>query len=209
VTHAAGRHPLPAALEAELVTVRRAPIAALGFSEKAYSPYELVEGQQLVSDPSAQIVPRLLAEALDTRNDRVFRLVMLQVMALRGDTTVDTALMAAFGDPVLRPLAAYFLGRAGFEGYPARERTTVVRRLLLQALSTHLDDAGIYEDPWDHTTYRTSDLVLGAFVRIGGPASFTFVDPIERDMVGYTLHFPETERAGLLEQARRWPLRTR
>jgi hypothetical protein len=203
VTHAPTPHPLPAALEADLAKVRQAPLAAVGFGEKAYSPYELVEGQPLVSDPGPDIVPRLQAEALDRRNDRVFRLVMLQILALRREPAVDAALLAALADPVLRPLAAYFLGRPGFKGYPARERKTVAP--LLEALSAYLEDAGTYADPWYHRTYRTSDLVLGAFVRIAGPAAFTFVDPGDRDMVGYTLDLPEIERAGLLEQAKRWP----
>lgn len=204
VTHAPLQPPLPAPIEDALAKVRRAPLAALGFGEKAYSPYELVEGQPLVGDPSPDIVPRLRAEALDRRNDRVFRLVMLQILALRREPAVDTALLAALVDPALRPLAAYFLGRPGFKGYPARARKTVAP--LLEALAAYLDDAGTYDDPWYHTTHRTADLVLGAFVRIAGPAGFTFVDPGDRDMVGYTLDLPEVERAGLREQAKRWPV---
>ena len=199
------QHALPAALEAALADVRRAPLAAIGFGEKAYLPYEFVQGQELVTDPHPEIVPRLLAEALDRRNDPVFRFVMLQIMGLRGEVAVDAALMSALADPVLRPLAAYFLGRAGFKGYPQRERKTVAP--LLGALAPHLDDTGVYEDPWYHATHRTTDLVLAAFVRIAGPAAFTFVNPEDRDMIGYTLRFPERERAGLLEQARRWPIR--
>lgn len=202
VTHDPKQHPLPAALEAELSNIRRAPLAAVGFGEKAYLPYELVQGQDLVSDRSAEIVPRLLAEALDQRNDRVFRLVVLQLIGLRREPAVDTALVAALADPVLRPLAAYLLGRPGFKGYPARERKTVAP--LLKALSPYLADRSVYEDPWYHSMHRTADLVLGAFVRIAGPDSFTFVDPEERDMVGYTLRFPETERAGLQEQAQQF-----
>lgn len=202
VAHDPKQHPLPAALDAELSDIRRAPLAAVGFGEKAYLPYELVQGQDLVSDRSPEIVPRLFAEALDQRNDRVFRLVMLQIIGFRREPDADTALVTALADPVLRPLAAYLLARPGFKGYPARERKTVAP--LLQALSAYLDDPSVYDDPWYHSKHKTADLVLGAFVRIAGPDSFTFVEPGERDLVGYVLRFPERERAGLLEQAKQW-----
>lgn len=199
MTHEA-THRLSPPLEAELAVIRRDPLAALGFGEKAYLPYELIKGEDLARSREPELVPRLLAEALDGRNDRIFRLVMLQILALHSDAAVDAALVTALTDPVLRPLAAYFLGRSGFKGYPARERKTVAP--LLRALAAHLDDTGIYDDPWYRTTHATRDLVLGAFVRIAGPDSFTFADPENRDFVGYTLRFPEAERAGLHAQAK-------
>jgi len=61
-------------------------------------------------------------------------------------------------------------------------------------------------DPWCHTTHKTADLALGAFVRIAGPDAFTFVDSEERAFVGYTLRFPDAERSQLLEQARWWAI---
>lgn len=204
VAHAPIQHALPAPLEAELAEIRRAPLAAVGLGEKAYLPYDLVRGEALARGRQAEIVQRLLAEALDRRNDPIFRLVMLQILGLRREAAVDAALVTALADPVLRPLAAYFLGRPGFKGYPERERKIVAP--LLRALAAHLDDAGVYEDPWYHTTHATADLVLGAFVRIAGPEAFTFVDPDERHFVGYTLRFPDAERAGLLSQAKRWAI---
>lgn len=200
VTHEA-THALPPPLEAELVEIRRDPVAAVGFGEKAYLPYELVKGEALVTSREPELVPRLLTEALDGRNDRIFRLVMLQILGLRREAAVDAALVTALADPVLRPLAAFFLGRPGFKGYPARERTTIAP--LLRALAAHLEDAGVYDDPWYRTTHPTRDLVLAAFVRIAGPDSFTFVDPGARDLIGYTLRFPDPERGGLLAQAKR------
>jgi hypothetical protein len=204
VAHHDRQHALSASLEAELAEIRPDPLAAVGFGEKAYSPYELVKGDELVRSRDPEVLPRLLAEALDGRNDRIFRLVMLQILGLRTEAAVDAALVAALADPVLRPLAAYFLGRAGFKGYPSRERRTVAP--LLRALAAHLGDPGVYEDPWYRRSHATGDLVLGAFIRIAGPEAFAFADPTERDFVGYTLRFPKAERASLLEQAKRHPI---
>lgn len=204
VTTLSNQPALDADLEAELAQIRRAPAAAVGMGEKAYSPYELVEGEDLVRATEPEVVPRLAAEALDQRNVRVFRFVMLQILGLRPEAAVDAALMNGLADPLLRPLAAYFLGRPGYKGYPARDRNTVTP--ILRALAAYLQDAGVYEDPWYHNTRATADLVLAAFVRIAGPDAFTFAKPEERDFIGYTLRFPDGERAGLLEQALRWPL---
>lgn len=202
VTTPPATHVLPAALEAELVHIRRAPLAAVGPGEKGYLPYELLQGADLARDPDSAIVPRLATEALDPRNDVVFRFVMLQILGLRREAAVDDALVVALADPMLRPLAAYFLGRSGYKGYPQRDRKTT--EPLLGALAAHLHDVGVYEDPWWHTRYATADLVLAAFVRIAGPDRFAFVDPSERVFLGYTFRFPDAERAGLLGQAERW-----
>jgi hypothetical protein len=207
VTTLSNQPALDAELEAELARIRRAPVAAVGMGEKAYSPYELVEGEDLVRATEAEVVARLSAEALDQRNDRVFRLVMLQILALRREAAVDAALVDGLADPLLRPLAAYFLGRPGYKGYPVRERHAVTP--ILRALAAYLQDAGVYQDPWYHNTRATADLVLAAFVRIAGPDAFTFASPEERDVIGYTLRFPDGERAGLLAQAQRWPLGAR
>jgi len=205
VAHNDRLHVLPAPLEEELAEIRRDPLAAVGLGEKAYTPYEIVKGEALWRGRDPEIVPRLLAEALDGRNDRTFRLAMLQLLGLRSEAAVDEALVAALADPLLRPLAAYFLGRAGFKGYAPRQRKTVAP--LLRALAAHLADPGEYVDPWYRRSHATGDLVLGAFVRIAGPDSFTFADPSERDFVGYTLRFPEGERASLRDQARRYPIK--
>jgi hypothetical protein len=74
VTTPSNQPALDAELEAELAQIRRAPAAAVGMGEKAYSPYELVEG-----------------EALDQRNDRVFRFVMLR--SSRTNAAVTTCSM--------------------------------------------------------------------------------------------------------------------
>jgi len=52
----------------------------------------------------------------------------------------------------------------------------------------------------------TGDLVLAAFVRLAGVDRFVFTNPEDRDFLGYTLHFPDTERAGLRAQAKQMPL---
>jgi hypothetical protein len=195
---------LTAGLEAELVAIRSAPLAAVGMGEKAYLPYELLRGDALVRSDDPAVVPRLAAEALDGRNDLVFRFVVLQILGLRADAAVDAALIRALGDPALTPLAAYLLGRPGYKGYPARDRPSVAP--LLRALAAHLDDTGVYRDPWYHNTRATADLVLGAFVRIAGPEAFRFADADERNTIGYTLRLPDAERAGLLGQARAWPI---
>jgi hypothetical protein len=204
VAHAATPPTLSPPLEAELAAIRREPLAAVGFGEKAYLPYELVKGRELVDSPEPGVVPRLSAEALDGRNDWVFRLVMLQILGLRRDAAVDTTLLAALADPTMRPLAAYLLGRPGFKGYPARDRNTAAP--LLRALAAHLEDAGRYNDPWYERAYATGDLVLAAFVRLAGVDRFVFANPEDRDFLGYTLHFPDAERAGLRAQAKQMPI---
>lgn len=204
VAHPATPSALSPPLEAELAVIRREPLAAVGFGEKAYLPYELVKGRELVDSPEPGVVPRLAAEALDGHNDRVFRLVMLQILGLRREAAVDTTLVAALADPAVRPLAAYLLGRPGFKGYPSRDRTSVAP--LLRALATHLDDAGRYDDPWYQRSHATSDLVLAAFVRLAGVDRFVFTNPEDRDFLGYTLRFPDAERAGLRAQTKQFPI---
>jgi hypothetical protein len=204
VAHPATPPALSPPLEAELTAIRRDPLAAVGFGEKAYLPYELVKGRELVDSPEPGVVPHLSAEALDRHNDRVFRLVMLQILGLRREATVDTTLVAALADPALCPLAAYLLGRPGFKGYPARDRKTAAP--LLRALAAHLDDAGRYDDPWYQRAYATGDLVLAAFVRLAGVDRFVFANPEDRDFLGYTLRFPDPERAGLRAQAKQFPI---
>lgn len=204
VAHPATPPVLSPPLEAELAAIRHEPLNSIGFGEKAYLPYELVKGRELVDSPEPGVVQRLAAEALDGRNDRVFRLVMLQILGLRREAAVDTTLVAALADPALRPLAAYLLGRPGFKGYPARDRKSGAP--LLRALAAHLDDAGRYDDPWYQHAYATADLVLAAFVRLAGVDRFVFTNPEDRDFLGYTLHFPDAERTGLRTQAKQFPI---
>jgi len=187
-------------LEAELAAIRRDPLDAVGFGEKAFLPYELRKGEGLVRSRDAVVTARLASEASDTTNDRVFRLVMLQVMAYRDDPAVDPALAGAVGDPVIGGLASYLVGRIGFKGYPARAR---VAAPLLRALAPHLDDAATFDDPWYQKRYRVGDLALGAFVRIAGPDRFRFTDPQDATYVGYTVLPPsDALRSTLLAQAR-------
>ena len=191
---------LSAELEAELAAIRRDPLDAVGFGEKAFLPYELRKGEGLVRSRDAAVTARLAAEAGDTTNDRVFRLVMLQVMAYRDDPAVDPALASAVDDPVIGGLASYLVGRIGFKGYPARARAAAP---LLRALAPHLDDAATFDDPWYQKRYRAGDLALGAFVRIAGPDGFRFADPQDATYVGYTMLPPsDVERSTLLAQAR-------
>lgn len=204
VAHPATPPTLSPPLEAELTAIRNNPLAAIGFGEKAYLPYELVKGRDLVDSPEPGLVPRLAVEALDGHNDRVFRLVMLQILGLRREAAVDTTLIAALADPALRPLAAYLLGRPGFKGYPARDRKSVAP--LLRSLAAHLDDAGHYDDPWYQRSYATGDLVLAAYVRLAGIDRFVFANAENRDFLGYTLHFPDAERTGLRTQAKQFPI---
>ncbi len=113
---------LSAELEAELAEIRRDPLDAVGFGEKAFLPYELRKGDGLVRSRDGLVTTRLAAEAANANNDHVFRLVMLQVLAYRDDPAVDAALASAAGDPRIGGLAIYLLGRIGFKGYPARTR---------------------------------------------------------------------------------------
>lgn len=194
------RHALSADLEAEIEGIRRDPLDAVGFGEKAFLPYELRQGDELVRSRDPEVTARLLEEARDARGDRVFRLAMLQVMAYRADPTVDAALASAIADPLLRPLASYLLGRIGFKGYPKRARAAGP---LLRALAPYLEDSSTFDDPWYRKSARTGDLVLGAFIRIAGPASFHFARPDDATYVGYTmLPFEDTERSVLLPQAK-------
>ena len=191
--------PLPAELEAELAAIRRDPADAIGFGEKAYLPYELRHGERLASSRDAAVTGRLIAEARDTANDRVYRLAILQVLAYRNDPAVDAALADAVADPVIGGLACYLVGRIGFKGYPSRTRAAGP---LLRALAPRLHDAGSFDDPWYRKSYRIADLALAAFVRIAGPERFRFADPQDATFIGYTVLAPgDAERAALLPQA--------
>ena len=193
-------HPLPPPLEAEIAAILADPLDAVGFGEKGFLPYELRKGHELVRNPDPAVTARLLGEALDPQNDRVARLAMLQVLALREDPAADAALVAALADPTLRPLASYLLARIGFKGYPKRDRDAAP---LLRALAPHLEDPGTFDDPWYGKPLRTADLVLGAFVRIAGPESFRFDDPDDATYVGCTMRpFAEDVRRSLLTQAK-------
>jgi hypothetical protein len=190
---------LPAALETELDAIRREPGEAIGLGDKAYTPYEPNVGEALIGSDDPAVTERLLAEARGG-GDRVYRLAALHLLGKRADDTVDAALVAALEDADLRAMAAYLLGRMGFKGYRGRARDEAK---VLAALRGHLDDPSSFEDPFYRKTFRTQDFVLGAFVRVKGPQSFTISDPMLVDLIGYALpSFTDAVRADLLRQAK-------
>ncbi|MCC6996747.1 MAG: hypothetical protein IT370_19195 [Deltaproteobacteria bacterium] len=196
-------HPAPGprltvALEAELAAVRAAPLDALGSGGKSTLPYVLRRGDALaLAGPDG--VARLMAESTDARLPRVARLVMLQIIGYSTDHNADAALIQALNAPVLRPLAAYLLGRARRWGYPERPRD---RRAVLQALRPHLEDATSYDDPWRASDpVTTGDLALAAFVAVAGPARFVETGVSESIGLGMP-HFDAPLRAALVRACR-------
>jgi hypothetical protein len=189
-------------LEAELATIRRDPAESVGFGDKAYVPYVPNSASGLIGNGDPRVTERLVAEARRP-GDRVFRLAVVHVLGYRADMTVDDALIALLGDPELRAIAAYLLGRAGFKGYPRRARDL---HTVQTALQPYLDDPSTFEDPFYRRTFRTQDFVLGAYVRVVGPERFHIANPALSDLIGLSLpEFGDADRAGLLTQARAVP----
>jgi hypothetical protein len=191
---------LPDDLEAELEAIRADPGESVGFGEKAFIPYEPNVAHFLITSDDPAVTERLLAEATGD-GDRVFRLAVLHVLGKRADAGVDAALLTTLEDPELRATSAYLLGRPGYKGYPERERDAEAIRA---ALRRHLDDDGIFEDPFYRRSFRTADFVLAAYVRVTGPERFRIADDVLADLIGYELpRFDEETRADLLAQAKR------
>jgi hypothetical protein len=186
-------------LESEIARIHADPLAIVGFGGKSFMPYELAGGIGLVTSVDRRVTPRLLADARNPQVTRTARLALLHVMAFREDPDVDRALIACLDDPELRGLAAFLIGRIGFKGYPKRERDTPA---LLAALGAHLDDAGMTADPWYRKSFRISDFVLGAVIRLVGPERFRFGAPDLAEFVGWELpRWNDAERTSLTTQA--------
>ena len=189
-------------LERELASVRADPVDAVGFGETGYLPYVLRRGEALTHGADPAVTARLASAIADRSAPRVERLALLQILGLRGDPSVDAALIEALADPALRPLAAYLLGRVGFKGYPKRTRSA---RSVLAALAPYLDDSGTFDDPWSQKSYRSQDLVLAAFVRIAGPEHFDLsaLAKPRAEMIGYELaELDDASRASLRAQCK-------
>ncbi|MCC6996743.1 MAG: hypothetical protein IT370_19175 [Deltaproteobacteria bacterium] len=192
-------HPAPGPrltgeLEAELAAVQAAPLDAIGNGGKSTLPYVLRRGDKLaLAGPDG--VARLLNESADARLPRAARLAMLQILGYSTDGGADAALIQALNAPVLRPLAAYLLGRARRWGYPERPRD---RHAILRALRPHLEDATTYDDPWRASDpVTTGDLALAAFVAVAGPARFVETGVSESIGLGMP-HFDAPLRAALV-----------
>jgi hypothetical protein len=173
-------------LERELRAIRADPIDAVGLGDTGYLPYVLRRGEPLTHSDEPAVTARLASAIADRSAPPTERLALLQVLGLRGDPSVDGALIDALADPALRPLAAYLLGRAGFKGYPRRARST---RAALAGLAAQLDDGGEFHDPWHDQSLHTQDLVVAAFIRIAGPERFDLsaLDRPRAEMIGYEL----------------------
>jgi hypothetical protein len=189
---------LPPALEEELRAIAADPGASVGYGMKAYQPYYPNAARFLISYDDPAVTERLVAEMKGA--DRVHKLALLHVLGMRSDPTVDAALLKTLENPELTATSAYLLGRAGSKGYPDRRRDVAAIRT---ALMRHLDDGGMFQDPFYDREFRTLDFVLGAYVRLTGPDRFRFSDPDEADLVGLALpDFDAATRAGLLDQAK-------
>ena len=188
-------------LEAELHSLRQAPIEAIGYGKKAYRPYEPNTGENLIGSDDPAVTPRLLAEA-QGGGDRVYRLAVVHLLGMRATADVDPALISLLGDRDVGATAAYLLGRAGFKGYPTRARDTAAIATIVAALRQHLDDSASFHDPFYRRTYRVQDFMLGALVRLLGPERFKISDPRYSD-IGYALPWwSDAVRTELLTQAR-------
>lgn len=190
---------LAPALEAELDAVRKEPVEAIGYGEKVYRPYEPNTGESLIGSDDPAVTARLLAEAR-SGGDRAYRLAVVHLLGMRAGGGVDDALISLLGAPDLRATAAYLLGRAGFKGYPTRQRDEAA---IVAALRQHLDDTSTFDDPFYRRTFRTQDFVLGALVRLLGPERFKTSDPRVEDQIGYALPWwSDAARAELLTEIR-------
>lgn len=187
------------ALAPALDAVRKDPVEAIGYGAKVYRPYEPNTGESLIGSDDPAVTARLLAEA-QGGGDHTYRLAVVHLLGMRAGTDVDPALIALLGDLDVRATAAYLLGRAGFKGYPTRERDEAA---VVAALRQHLDDASTFDDPFYRRTFRTQDFVLGALVRLLGPERFKTSDPRVEDQIGYALPWwSDAVRADLLAQVR-------
>jgi hypothetical protein len=194
---------LTPALEAELDSIRKNPLEAVGFGEKSYLPYEPNGSTGLQRDPDPATTERLAAEIEQRGADRTFRLAVLHVIGKRSDAKVDGVLIAALEDPDLRATAAYLLGRPGFKGYPARARDVAAVR---KALRPYLEDGTVFDDPFYKKQFRTQDFAICAFVRLSGPENFAIADKTLAGMIGYTLpRLDDDLRAALIARARSLP----
>jgi hypothetical protein len=190
---------LAPALEAELDAVRRDPVEANGYGEKVYRPYEPNTGESLIGSDDPAVTAQLLAEA-QGRSHRAYRLAVVHLLGMRARPDIDSALISLLGDFDLRATAAYLLGRAGFKGYPTRQRDEAA---VVAALRQHLDDTSTFDDPFYRRTFRTQDFVLGALVRLLGPERFKTSDPRVEDQIGYALPWwSDAIRTELLAQVR-------
>jgi hypothetical protein len=190
---------LAPALEAELDAVRKNPVEAIGYGEKVYRPYEPNTGESLIGSDDPAVTTRLLAEARGG-GDRAYRLAMVHLLGMRAGTDVDPALITLLGGRDVRATAAYLLGRAGFKGYPTRQRDEAA---VVTALRQHLDDTSTFDDPFYRRTFRTQDFVLGALVRLLGPERLKTSDPRVEDQIGYALPWwSDAVRTELLAQVR-------
>jgi hypothetical protein len=190
---------LAPALEAELQAIRKDPAESIGYGAKVYRPYEPNTGESLIGSDDPAVTTRLLAEAKGG-GDRVYRLVMVHLLGMRAEASVDAALIKLLGDHEVSATAAYLLGRAGFKGYPTRARD---KAAVVAALRQHLDDSSTFEDPFYRKTFRTQDFVLGALARILGPEQFKTSDTRVEEQIGYALPWwSDPVRAELLAQVR-------
>jgi len=185
------------ALDGELDAIRKDPLAAVGFGEKAYLPWSTTVGAGLVSTPDPAATS-MLADAIDGADDPVVALALLHVLGQRADDGVDQVLLHALDSPPLRATAAYLLGRVGYRGYPRRDRDDAA---VVGSLRGYLDDAAAFEDPFLHKTFQRRDFVVAALVRLLGVERFTGIDDRQAPMIGLALpEFTEEQRKDLTSQ---------
>ncbi len=185
------------ALTAELDEIRQRPLDAVGFGEKAYLPYSTTLGQGLVSAPDPEVTT-LLGQAIDEASEPVVALALLHLVGQRSDELVDPVLLRALDSRELSATAAYLLGRVGYRGYPERTRDTTA---VISRLREHLADSGTFQDPFLHKTFRRTDFVVAALVRLLGVERFTGIDDRQAPLVGLALpDFTDDQRADLIRQ---------
>jgi hypothetical protein len=107
---------LPEDLNEAISAIATDPIQVIGMGEKSFQPY-VVTGlaRRLITADEPEVTQRLAAEARAKSADRVYRLVMLHILALRDDPKVDQHLIDALQDPALRAISAFSLGRIGYK----------------------------------------------------------------------------------------------